>query len=124
MFIPVHKNSYIKVIKKIITPPCRGSKWNHMLLKQFERKRQTQGANSKCMSSRVSAECLLGLVARSTSPLGVVGLPGILGRGKRAFSRLNPTFSTTPRKAAETWGETKRWAAFYDGKGTVVSTAI
>lgn len=68
-------------------------------------------------------ECLLGLVARSSGPLGVVGLPGILGRGKRAFSHLNPTFSTTPREAAETWGETKRWAAFYDEKGTVISTA-
>lgn len=44
-----------------------------------------------------SLSAFWGLVARSTSPLGVVGLPGILGRG-RGLSVVSATFSTTPRR--------------------------
>lgn len=57
VFIPVHKNNYFKVIKKK-TLPVGSLKWNHMLLKQFERKRQTQGTTSRCVSSRASTDCL------------------------------------------------------------------
>ena len=44
--------------KKKKKTPCWESKWNHMFLKQFERELQTQRADSKCMSSRVSTGCL------------------------------------------------------------------
>lgn len=55
VFIPVHKNNYLKVMK------------NHSLLgkqmephgsEQFERKLQAWGADSKCMSKRISTESL------------------------------------------------------------------
>lgn len=50
-------------------PPCWGSKWNHMLLKQFE-KTANSGNNQQIVSSRASTRCPL-----TDQALGKAGAP-------------------------------------------------